>query len=569
MSKNFGTVVVADTEFETSGGEFNLRPGDLPVPLCLVAYVLDENLNHVRTIKLWRDQLLASKYPPFDIGPDTLFVAYSAQAELTVFKVAGWPFPKYIYDLHTAFLAESNILLPYEPDERRVKQRKRLSDACRAYGIAGWEHVNKEQIAKDIGEGHWRDYGQDGVFDYCEEDVKKSTELLRAMIRVQRINSDLVLHWSNYSAKAVALIQARGIPIDTYLWGLIQENKRAVIGELLRRFDPSHGDDNPIYNSDGEFSYARFEAWLVRSGIPFWPRLDSGQLDTGADAFRLMSNFPGVEAIHALRDSVNFIAKAQLPIGRDGRNRPSLFPFGTVTGRNAHARSIYNAHAGMRSLIVFPSDMTGAYLDWRTQEVGVAASESDDDNLKRAYIAGDIYHALARMCGLTTDPDPKRWKAANPGVRQRMKSLQLAISYGMGVASLARGLDRHPLIASAIIERHKRTYPRFWEWRAEMVQRAMLTRRIESCLGWPLRISTSPNQRTLYNFPMQSGGSEMLRLGGWRLCEAGIIPCMLYTTEFSWKKPTVKRSNTPRRSRARRAVMFATGLRSAWTSIKC
>ena len=40
----------------------------------------------------------------------------------------------------------------------------------------------------------------------------------------------------------------------------------------------------------------------------------------------------------------------------------------------------------------------------------------------------------------------------------------------------------------------------------------MLDRRIESVFGWPLHLSTSPNQRTLYNFPMQGGGAEMLRL---------------------------------------------------------
>jgi DNA polymerase I len=97
----------------------------------------------------------------------------------------------------------------------------------------------------------------------------------------------------------------------------------------------------------------------------------------------------------------------------------------------------------------------------------------------------------------------------------------------MGVPSLAKGLDRHPLVASAIIERHKRTYPRFWEWRANMVQTAMLERRIETVFGWPLRISHSPNKRTLYNFPMQGNGAEMLRLAAWRLCEAGIIPNML------------------------------------------
>ena len=50
-----------------------------------------------------------------------------------------------------------------------------------------------------------------------------------------------------------------------------------------------------------------------------------------------------------------------------------------------------------------------------------------------------------------------------------MKSLQLAINYGMGVPSLARGLNRHPLIASGIIEQHRREYPRYWEWRDDQV----------------------------------------------------------------------------------------------------
>jgi DNA polymerase I-like protein with 3'-5' exonuclease and polymerase domains len=108
-----------------------------------------------------------------------------------------------------------------------------------------------------------------------------------------------------------------------------------------------------------------------------------------------------------------------------------------------------------------------------------------------------------------------------------MKRLQLAINYGMGVPSLAKGLNSHPLIASNIIEMHRRAYPRYWEWREDMVKTAMIRREMRSVSGWPLRISTSPNKRTLYNFPMQSNGAEMLRLAAWRMCEVGIIPCML------------------------------------------
>jgi DNA polymerase I len=529
VSSHFTQVVVVDFENETEGGDAHLVPGDLPNVLCMVAHVLDENLRHVRTIKQWRGEFGAT--PPFDIGPDTLFVAYSAWAELTCFMVLGWKFPRHVFDLHTAYLAASNILLPYDPDEKRKRPRKRLPNACRAYGIEGWEQIDKDSIARDIGEGRWRDYGQAAVYDYCEEDVKKSVELLRAQLngRIGLPAADVarVLHWSNYSAKAVTLIQAKGMPIDTLLWNLVQENKAAVISALLQRFDPSHGSDEPIYSVDGEWSYARFERWLIRTGVPVWPRLESGALDISGDAFRMMYHVRGIEELHALRDSLGVIVRAELPIGRDGRNRPSLFPFCTASGRNAQAKSLYNAHAGMRSFMVFPEDVIGAYLDWRSQEVGIAAVLSGDERLMHDYQAGDVYHALAKLCGLTNDPDIKRWKKENPGMRQRMKPLQLGINYGMGVRSLAKGLDRHPLIASEIIERHKRTYPRFWEWREDAAWQAMFDRKMETVFGWPLYLSSSPNRRTLYNFPMQGNGAEMLRLAAWRLCEAGIVPNML------------------------------------------
>ena len=94
------------------------------------------------------------KEPPFDIGPETLFVAYSAWAEMTCFKVLGWKFPARIFDQHTAYLAASNI--PPAPETARKggkKQRKGLHDACRAYGLHGWAGMDKDTISKDIGEG--------------------------------------------------------------------------------------------------------------------------------------------------------------------------------------------------------------------------------------------------------------------------------------------------------------------------------------------------------------------------------------------------------------------------------
>ena len=78
------------------------------------------------------------------------------------------------------------------------------------------------------------------------------------------------------------------------------------------------------------------------------------------------------------------------------------------------------------------------------------------------------------MCGLTT-LEAKPWKATDGGKvqRQQMKAAQLGINYGMGVISLARSLGRHPIIGSEVIIRHQRRCPKFWAWRAEVVERAM------------------------------------------------------------------------------------------------
>ena len=106
--RHFRRIVVLDFEYE-------IEDGGLPNVLCLVAYMLDENLRHIETIRRWRGEFGTS--PPFPIDDDTLVVGYSLWAEMTCFLQLGWRFPKHVYDLHTAYLSVSNILLPYNPDE--------------------------------------------------------------------------------------------------------------------------------------------------------------------------------------------------------------------------------------------------------------------------------------------------------------------------------------------------------------------------------------------------------------------------------------------------------------------
>ena len=60
MKLDCRTVVVYDTEYE-------IDPGGLPRLLCLVAYILDNRLNLIRVVRMWRGEFGTS--PPFDIGP--------------------------------------------------------------------------------------------------------------------------------------------------------------------------------------------------------------------------------------------------------------------------------------------------------------------------------------------------------------------------------------------------------------------------------------------------------------------------------------------------------------------
>ena len=161
----------------------------------------------------------------------------------------------------------------------RKKPRKRLSDACRRYGIEGWENIDKEEIAKAIGEGRWREYGEAAVYEYCEEDVQ---QVVRACCALSCVGYGTLCAPSTRKRSCVGRTTApkpspssrrEGMPIDMPLWNLVQENQAAVIAALIRQFDPSQGSEYPIYSPEGEWSYERFARWLVAAGITEWPRL--------------------------------------------------------------------------------------------------------------------------------------------------------------------------------------------------------------------------------------------------------------------------------------------------------
>ena len=83
----------------------------------------------------------------------------------------------------------------------------------------------------------------------------------------------------------------------------------------------------------------------------------------------------------------------------------------------------------------------------------------------------------------------------------------------------------HRSEALELLNHHKRTYPRFWQWMQTTVDTALLTGRANSVFGWPRRISSRDKPTSIMNFPMQANGAEMMRIAAIKATEAGIEVC--------------------------------------------
>jgi DNA polymerase I len=93
MLSAFREVVAADFEYAA-------LPGERPVPLCLVPHELKSG----QCFRTWKGQFGSA--PPYATGPDVLFVAYYASAELGCYRALGWSMPERILDLFAEFLAQ-------------------------------------------------------------------------------------------------------------------------------------------------------------------------------------------------------------------------------------------------------------------------------------------------------------------------------------------------------------------------------------------------------------------------------------------------------------------------------
>src|SRR5262249_34385141 len=183
----------------------------------------------------------------------------------------------------------------------------------------------------------WRE--RDDLLAYCQTDVNGLARLLPAMRDAVEAPPTLApgergkalgqaLQRGDY-AKALAQMERRGVPIDVPALTALRSRWQQIERALIARVDGDFG----VY--DGEhFDTAAFEGYLRRNGIA-WPRFADGRPRLDRDTFKDMAGaHPALAPLHELRATLAQMRDWKLAVGRDGRNRCLLSPFGAKTGRN-------------------------------------------------------------------------------------------------------------------------------------------------------------------------------------------------------------------------------------------
>jgi hypothetical protein len=465
------------------------------------------------------NQLRQTKQSPID-GRHCLMLAYNWVAEASCFEVLGWEQPWWPLDPYAEFLAITNGRFDRaaepspdgEKEERRI--RYRLIDALRFFGIDVEETdaAHKHHMQERAGQGEpFSPEEWVAITDYCAEDTLKLAQLFRAMR--ERIDLPAALVRGRFMT-VIGQQTHRGIPIDAELAGRFQACRPELRLQLI--------ESSPCaqFYPSGRFRRALLIDWAEGEEIG-WPRNSDGSpvLEHGALS-KLVALEPRIAPLATLRSQLDKLEDLKITPKSDGRIRPRYMPLRTRTGRNKPRASEFPMLLAKwsRGFILAPPGRALAQLDFKAQEIYIAAYLSQDRQLMRD-LDGDPYLSFAIRAGFAPAGATKQ---THPTVREQFKPAMLGIIYGMGERTLALKLGVDIATAREIRTQFQRQYRALWDWLESVVRVAYGTHHLETPLGWPLHVGSKLDSYTLRNHLIQSTGGDILRAACLLAQDAGL-----------------------------------------------
>ncbi len=479
--------------------EFHAKGGENPRPWCVAWHCIETGGEGT----LWLDgQDVPCPFPrPYRM------VAHYALAELGCFLELGWGPPDEVIDT----LAEARTVRGQVIPSTGSWGLLHVANSC---GVETMSSEHKDEMRHLAMGDEVPPDRQAELMVYCLEDVRAGLAIWR-VLEPQVDIPEAVLR-GRY-LKSLARVERRGIPADADLIERLREDTPNILEAAWLQ---SREEYPGVITESGSFSSLGWLEWCAKEGIP-WPRHPSGAPALDADTFRkLADRFPKVRTMAYARKMKGQSRKFDFPLGGDGRLRCMLSSFASDTGRNqpSTSRFIFGASAWMRSVVAAPEGRVLAYVDYSSEEVGVAAEASGDSSLLADYQSGDPYMAFAIRAGAAPEGAEKK---SHPIERATYKVAALSVQYGIGDNALAENLGVQVSAARKLIREHHESYPAYWRWRRAVVDDVMCGGTISTCYGWQRRAKLKDSANSIANFPVQAAGAEILRIAIIALEEAG------------------------------------------------
>jgi hypothetical protein len=318
-------------------------------------------------------------------------------------------------------------------------------------------------------------------------------------------------------ATAVSAKHRNGIAVDTEKLGLLRESRLDIRRDLIAKYDKPY----PVYKGEA-FNFDLFGQFLTAYNIHSWPVTEkTGRLRSDDDTFKAMAIHPPIKKLRTLRNTLDQLDNFSLQVGKDGRNRSSIYPLWTVTGRN-QPRNIFSLSSWFRFFIKPTPGYAIAYIDWDQQEPGIAAALSGDLAMQADYLSGNFYIGTAVRAGAMPAGATKK---SHRSIYDVYKEVGLGMNYGMGPYTLASRINRSVAVACDLIQTHHKLYPVFWKW-SDGNLNIMYGRGVLSTnFGRKVHEGARIRPTFLRNFLMQAHGADMMRIAGILATARGVEIC--------------------------------------------
>jgi hypothetical protein len=392
----FREIWCVDTEFYPGVGLANgATYGDAITSLCLVALEMRSG----RLVRLWQDEL--GRFPPYRLDSDALIIGYMLDAKFGCHIALGWDEPACALDAYVEFRHFVN--------DGSVKSGGRdkgfygIDGALRYFLEDEIDHARKQAMRDRILQGPpFSAQEEEDSLDYCEDDTRKLARVVSHIVPTIRS-----LPHAMFRAKVqwtIAQQERRGVPLNLPLLTRIRNRWQGMQLDLVTELDQPFGCYE-IVDGTPHWPKERFANYVQRNGMA-WPRLEGGAFDETDQTFREMAGkYPKIEQLRELRYSLSKLRLNDLSVGRDCRNRASLWAYGTKTARNAPGTGqyVFGPAKWIRHLITPPFGRVLVHRDYCQQEVRIAAVLSGDEALLQACESGDVYLGIARQLGFLSD----------------------------------------------------------------------------------------------------------------------------------------------------------------------